>query len=154
MTGLQPSSGGRRVALYARVSSEQQAQEGTIDSQVSFLRQRIATDGETIDTSMCFLDEGVSGATLLRPALERLRDQAAAGAMDRLYVLAPDRLARRHVHQMVLVEELQTCGVDVVFLNRPLGTTPEDQVLLQVPRFWSARGVAESTRPAAVGSAC
>jgi hypothetical protein len=32
---------------------------------------------------------------LVRPALERLRDQAAAGAIDRLYVHSPDRLARR-----------------------------------------------------------
>jgi site-specific DNA recombinase len=49
-----------------------------------------------------------------------------------LYVLAPDRLARRHVHQLVLVEELQRCGVELVFVNRPLGSTPEDQLLLQV----------------------
>jgi site-specific DNA recombinase len=121
-----------RSALYARVSSDQQAQEGTIDSQVSLLRQRIEADGAVVDEALFFLDDGVSGSTLVRPGLERLRDQAAAGAIERLYVLAPDRLARRHVHQMVLVEELQACGVDIVFVNRPLGATPEDQLLLQV----------------------
>jgi site-specific DNA recombinase len=68
----------------------------------------------------------------VRPGLERLRDQAAAGAVDRLYVLAPDRLARRHAHQMVLVDELRACGATIVFVNRPLGTTAEDQLLLQV----------------------
>src|SRR5437660_917583 len=99
-----------RVALYARVSSDRQAQEGTIDSQLSRVREQIATDGYEVETTLCFTDEGVSGSTLVRPALERLRDQAAAGAMDRLYVLAPDRLARRHVHQMVLVDELRACG--------------------------------------------
>ena len=123
---------GRRSALYARVSSDQQAQEGTIDSQVSVLCERIAKDGGVVDQELFFLDDGISGTTLVRPALERLRDQAAAGALDSLYVLAPDRLARRHVHQMVLVEELQGCGVDLVFINRPLGTTAEDQLLLQV----------------------
>lgn len=123
---------GRRVALYARVSSDKQAQEGTIDSQVSLLRERIEVDGGTVDPDLCFLDEGVSGATLVRPALERLRDQAAAGAIDCLYVLAPDRLARRCVYQMVLLEEWQACGVGVVFVNRPVGATPEDQLLLQV----------------------
>jgi site-specific DNA recombinase len=121
-----------RVALYARVSSDKQAQQGTIDSQVSLIRERIETEGWVLEDALCFLDDGISGTTLVRPALERLRDQAAAQAIDRLYVLAPDRLARRHVHQMVLVEELQACGVEVVFLNRPLGTTPEDQLLLQV----------------------
>jgi site-specific DNA recombinase len=121
-----------RGALYARVSSDQQAQEGTIDSQVSLLRDRIEADGVVVDESLVFLDDGVSGSTLVRPGLERLRDQAAAGAIERLYVSAPDRLGRRHVHQLVLVEELQACGVELVFVNRPLGATPEDQLLLQV----------------------
>jgi site-specific DNA recombinase len=121
-----------RVALYARVSSEAQAQEATIDSQLSVLRARIKADGYPIEPAWCFVDDGVSGTTLVRPGLERLRDQAAAGAVDRLYVLAPDRLARRHAHQMVLVDELRACGVEMVFVNRPLGTTPEDQLLLQV----------------------
>jgi len=128
----QGSSKGWRVALYARVSSDKQAQEGTIESQLSALRERIATDGCVLEPALSFVDDGVSGSTLVRPALERLRDQAAAGAVERLYVLAPDRLARRHAHQMVLVEELQGHGVEIVFLNRPLGTTPEDQLLLQV----------------------
>ncbi len=73
-----------RVALYARVSSEQQAEAGTIDSQVADLRQRIAQDSLTLHEHDCFLDDGVSGTTLLRPALERLRDQIANGTLDRL----------------------------------------------------------------------
>src|SRR5262245_52676565 len=88
------------VAMYARVSSESHAQEATLDSQLSLLRARIAADGYHLEPAWCFVDDGVSGMTLVRPGLERLRDQAAAGAVDRLYVLAPDRLARRHAHQM------------------------------------------------------
>ena len=81
-----------RPALYARVSSQQQADANTIASQVEALRTRISEDGLRLDAEFCFLDEGHSGATLLRPALERLRDQAAAGVLDRLYVHSPDRL--------------------------------------------------------------
>ena len=81
---------------------------------------------------MHFLDEGYSGSTLLRPQLERRRDQAAAGALDRLYVLAPDRLARNFPLQSLLLEELQAAGVEVVFLNRPLGQSPADDLRLQV----------------------
>ena len=69
----------RRVALYARVSSDRQAQDGTIDSQVSTIRDRIESDKEVLEPEMTFCDDGVSGTTLVRPALERLRDQAAAG---------------------------------------------------------------------------
>ena len=67
------------------------------------------------------MDDGYSGSTLIRPALDRLRDQAAAGAIDRLYVLSPDRLSRKYAYQVLIVEELSRCGVEFVFLNHPLG---------------------------------
>ena len=121
-----------QVALYARVSSEQQAEAKTIESQVAEIRGRIVADGFDLRTVQEFLDEGYSGSTLVRPALERLRDAAAAGEMDRLYVHCPDRFARNYAYQVLLVEELAQRGVEVIFLNRPLGQTPEDQLLLQV----------------------
>ena len=132
MNGERKPSPAARVALYARVSSEKQAEEGTVASQVAALEQRIVDEGYAVDPQWIFIDDGYSGTTLVRPALERLRDLAATGAVERLYVLAPDRLARRYGHQMVLLEEFQACGVAVVFVNRPVGTTPEDQLLVQV----------------------
>jgi site-specific DNA recombinase len=122
----------RTPAIYARVSSEQQAQPQTIASQVEALRQRVRQDGLTLSEELCFLDEGASGSTLLRPALERLHDQAAAGAIDRLYVHSPDRLARKYAYQVLLLDERKRCGVEVVFLNRPIGHSPEEDLLLQV----------------------
>ena len=121
-----------RVALYARVSSERQAEDRTIDSQVAALVARMAQDGLAVDPEAHFLDAGYSGATLVRPALERLRDMAAAGALDRLYVHSPDRLARRYAYQVLLLDELGRAGVEVVFLNRSIGTSAEDDLLLQV----------------------
>jgi len=121
-----------QATLYARVSSEQQAQAHTIKSQLAALQERIAADGLRLATELQFIDEGYSGATLVRPALERLRDRAAAGGVDRLYILAPDRLARKYAYQVLLVDELQRAGVELVFLNRALGQTPEDDLLLQV----------------------
>jgi len=120
------------VALYARVSSDQQAKAGTIESQVAALYERIGSDGEQVADDMCFIDAGVSGATLVRPQLERLRDRAAMGLMDRLYVLSPDRLSRKYAHQALLMEELGSCGVAVVFLNHAGGSTPEEELLLQM----------------------
>jgi site-specific DNA recombinase len=121
-----------RGAIYARVSSDQQTQQGTIDSQVVALRQRVQADGLTLEDEMCFLDDGYSGSTLVRPALERLRDVAWAGGFQRLYVHSPDRLARKYAWQVLLVEELQRSGVELVFLNRSIGISPEEDLLLQM----------------------
>jgi site-specific DNA recombinase len=121
-----------QVAIYARVSSEQQAETHTIASQVAALRERVAADELAVSEAMQFLDEGYSGATLVRPALERLRDVIAAGSIDRLYVHSPDRLARKYAYQVLLVDEFRRAGVEVLFLNRALGQSPEDDLLLQV----------------------
>jgi site-specific DNA recombinase len=83
-----------QVALYARVSSEQQAEAKTIASQIDEIRTRIVTDGFELPAVLEFVDEGYSGATVVRSALERLRDVAATGGIDRLYVHCPDRFAR------------------------------------------------------------
>ena len=121
-----------RLALYARVSTDQQARDDTVASQVAALRERIAADGGQLEPDHAYIDEGYSGSGLLRPALERLRDAVAAGAVDHIYVQAPDRLARRYAHQVLLMEEFRRAGAEVVFLNRPIGDTAEDDLLLQI----------------------
>jgi len=121
-----------RVAIYARVSSDQQSQAGTIASQIEALQERLAKENLKLETEFSYIDDGYTGATFIRPALERLRDAAAAGAIDRVYVHSPDRLARKYAYQVLLVDELERCGVEVVFLNRQLGQSPEDDLLLQV----------------------
>jgi site-specific DNA recombinase len=120
------------VAIYARVSSEQQAAANTIASQLSILKQRIQQDGLVLTAEMEFIDDGYSGSTLIRPALERMRDAVALGAITRLYVYDPDRLARKYAYQVLLIDELQRAGVTVTFINGRNGTTAEDELLLQV----------------------
>jgi site-specific DNA recombinase len=120
------------AAIYARVSSDTQAQEQTIDSQVADLRKQVAADGAQLDDQNCFLDDGVSGSTLNRPALERLRDAAYVGGFKRLYVHSPDRLARKYAYQVLIVDELQKHGIEIVFLNRAIGASPEEDLLLQM----------------------
>lgn len=87
-----------QAAIYARVSTEQQATYHTIESQLTALKQRLVADGLVLCDELQFIDEGYSGATLVRPSLERLRDLAAAGGVDRLYVHSPDRLARKYAN--------------------------------------------------------
>ena len=158
-----------RVALYARVSSDQQTEQGTIASQVAALEARIRQEGLPLEPDHRFIDEGHSGATLVRPALERLRDAVAAGSIDRVYVHSPDRLARRYAYQVLLIDEFRRLGVETVFLNRAIGLSPEDDLLLQVQgmvaeyerakipglrrgRLWNAVGAASAMPRMKAGS--
>ncbi|MDH4136207.1 MAG: recombinase family protein [Anaerolineae bacterium] len=122
----------KRAALYARVSTAQQEEQGTIASQVAALRERIVQDGCHLDLAHEFIDDGVSGTYLARPGLDRLRDLASEGAFDVLYLLSPDRLARRYAHQCVVLEELARWQVEVVFLNQPVSDRPEDRMTVQI----------------------
>jgi len=120
------------IALYARVSTEMQAKDHTVDSQVQAVLAQAGRDGVEIPEGLRFIDDGFSGSTLARPGLERLRDLAATGALETIYVHSPDRLARDFVHQVLLTEELNRAGVELHFVNRPVGKTLEDALLLQV----------------------
>lgn len=122
----------KQIAAYARVSSERQAQNRTIESQLTALRERAAQDGYVIGEKLLFVDDGYSGELLQRPALEALRDKAAAGEIDRVYIHSPDRLARRYAYQVLLLDEFRRAHVEVMFLNHSVDQSPEGELLLQV----------------------
>ena len=118
-------------AIYARVSSKRQAKDQTIGSQLAALRAHAADSQLEVPEEWVFCDEGHSGATLVRPALEALRDLAAQGCLDVVLCYSPDRLARKFAYQALLIEELARCGVRVEFVKGPRGDSPEDQLLVQ-----------------------
>lgn len=121
------------AALYARVSSEKQAQENTIASQIEALKDRIEADHLPLLDEHQFIDNGYSGSNLVRPALEKLRDHVAAGIIDKIYIHSPDRLSRKYAYQMILIEEFEKYGADVIFLNfQKSEENPESQLLLQM----------------------
>ena len=117
------------AAIYARVSSDRQKENQTIASQLAALTEYAEAHGYQVPAEWRFQDEGYSGATLLRPGLEAVRDLAAAGHLQAVLVYSPDRLSRKYAYQ--LAEELSRCGVELVFLQAPSGTTPEAQLLVQ-----------------------
>src|SRR5690349_509555 len=120
------------VAVYVRVSTQRQAQAQTIEQQLERLRAHLRERGVEPASEAVFRDDGYSGATLNRPGLDRLRDAARAGEVDRVLVTDPDRLARNYVQLMVLLGELERAGCEVAFLDRPMGRDPQDQLLPQI----------------------
>jgi site-specific DNA recombinase len=119
------------AAIYARVSSDKQKEENTIASQTAALIEFARDQGYVVPDAWIFEDEGYSGASLVRPGLERVRDLAAEGQLQAVLLYAPDRLSRKYAYQILLIEEFARHGVETVFIKAPQTATPEDQLLLQ-----------------------
>jgi site-specific DNA recombinase len=119
------------AAIYARVSSDRQKEQRTIVSQTAALIDYAQANGYLVPPEWIFQDEGYSGAILVRPGLEALRDLAAEGQIRAVLVYSPDRLSRKYAYQVLLAEELSRCGVELIFLKAPAGASPEDQLLVQ-----------------------
>src|SRR5262252_8727133 len=121
----------KAAAIYARVSSDQQKEKHTIQSQTAALSEYAKAHAYAVPSQWQFQDEGYSGATLLRPGLEAVRDLAATGQIAAVLVYSPDRLSRKYAYQVLLAEEFSRAGVELVFLQAPSGATAEDQLLVQ-----------------------
>jgi site-specific DNA recombinase len=122
----------RRAALYARVSTNLQEREQTIQSQLAAVTRHADRQGLRHTPALTYIDDGYSGTWLDRPALDELRDHAREGRFDVVVVLCPDRLARRYAYQVLLLEELKRVGIEILFCERPIDDTPDDQLLLQI----------------------
>ena len=120
------------AAIYARVSSARQKEQQTIGSQTAALRAHAGQLGLDVPAQWVFCDEGHSGATLVRPALEKLRDLVAQLPVEVVLVYSPDRLARKYAYQALLIEEFARAGTSVMFINGPAPSdSPEDALLVQ-----------------------
>ena len=120
------------TALYARVSTQAQENENTVYSQLDELKKYADAHELVYSESDCFIDEGFSGGSLVRPSLDKLRDAVIEGAYEKLLVFDPDRLARNYVYQMLLLEEFETGGCTVDFIRNPIKGTPDGQLLQQL----------------------
>jgi len=119
------------AAIYARVSSARQKEQETIRSQTVALHTHAEQLGLDVPEQWVFEDDGHSGASLVRPALERLRDLVCQVPVDVLLVYSPDRLARKYAYQALLIEEFAKAGTTVMFVKGPRSDSPEDALLVQ-----------------------
>ncbi len=121
-----------KAAVYARVSPQKQQKEETIKSQKDSLLKFARRSGFEIPQEWIFEDDGCSVETMIRPALEKLRDLAPESLFDTIFIVSADRLARNYAHQYILIEEFKKSNVFVKFINTPDQSTPENKLLLQL----------------------
>ena len=105
----------KRAVIYARVSTEDQAKHGySLPSQLEACRKYAEERGWQVVAEIT--DDGVSGAKLDRPGLDRIRDMAQAGEIDGVIVYDLDRLSRKAVYQMLIEEELGKAGTTIHYV--------------------------------------
>lgn len=119
-----------KFALYARVSTDKQEREHTIESQLAALQTYAVEKGYAVDERHVYVEE-FPGDRLDRPKLDALRDRARDGEFEAVLISCPDRLARRFAYQEIVIEELERYGCKVEFLERPISDNPEDRLLQQ-----------------------
>ena len=119
-----------RVALYCRVSTEEQREGQTIDSQIAEL-ERFAHERKWSVVDV-YRDEGWSGSLLARPALDQLRDHAQQGRFEAVIVNDVDRLARDVSHLGIVKRDLEGRNVRVIFRKLPGEESPTHNLLVNI----------------------
>jgi site-specific DNA recombinase len=120
----------KRSALYARVSTDRQKEEGTIESQIAELKRQIAAAGDELVKE--YIDDGHSGKYLDRPALDELRNDLKTDAFDAVYFLCADRIARDLMHQNIIVGELLKHKKRIIISCKDYEENPENKFALSV----------------------
>ena len=126
-----------KSVLYARVSTEEQKSNQTIDTQIhgigGMMQYAINHKLPVPDESMMFIDDGFSGATLIRPALTAFREYLKThDDVGYFLVYDADRIGRDTYNQLIILEELKKKNVTIHFKTGELGTTPNDKLLFTI----------------------
>ena len=122
----------KQAAMYVRVSTQQQKECATIESQKVNLLRHAKEKGFEIHPEWIFEDNGFSGSKLARPALDKLRDLASEGIFGHIFIMSPDRLSRKYAYQAILLDEFKANGIEVHFQNSNDPVTATDHLLLQM----------------------
>lgn len=120
----------KRAAIYSRVSTAQQSEQGT-----SLVTQRDACHAYALAhgyTVVREIAEDVSGAVLARVGLDEARNLARDHQIEALIVFDPDRLSRRVAHFALIQEELEAAHCALEFVNAPSEDTPEGRLMLMI----------------------
>lgn len=109
-----------RTAIYARVSTEDQAKEGySLEAQIERLESYCEAQGWEVSAK--YIDDGHSGRTTKRPAYRRMMEER--GNWDIILVMKMDRIHRNSKNFMVMMENLERWGKKFTSMNESLDTS-------------------------------
>ncbi|AXF54643.1 recombinase family protein [Salicibibacter kimchii] len=114
------------IGIYVRISTEDQRKGYSIDGQIHDCKEKAETN-----EVMEYIDDGISGAVLDRPALTRLREDIQQGLIEKVICYDPDRLSRKLVHQLIITEEIEK-KASIEYVNGEFARTPEGMLFYQM----------------------
>lgn len=120
----------KKVALYARVSSDLQKKGKTIESQIFELKRQIVKDGHILAKE--YIDNGFSGARLDRPAMEQLRKDLKTNVFETIYFLNTDRIARDVTYQTIIISEILRWKKQLIINGKDYVHNPENKFTVTV----------------------
>lgn len=120
----------RPIATYSRVSTSNQEEQKTIQTQLLTLKEFAERNNYLIVHE--YTDDGWSGDILARPALDQLRQDAKKKLWNAILVYDPDRLARRYSYQELVMDELKEAGIEIMFVTIDAPKNSEDKILYGV----------------------
>lgn len=105
----------KRVAAYARVSTEKDEQTNSYEAQVNYYTNYIQANPEWVFVGI-YSDAGITGtSTKKREGFKRMIDDAMNGKIDLILTKSVSRFARNTVDSLVNVRKLREKGVEVYF---------------------------------------
>ena len=120
----------RRVAAYARVSTDKEEQENSFEAQVSYYKKKIQPNPQWIYVDV-YADEGITGtSTKKREGFNRMIEDALAGKIDLILTKSVSRFARNTVDSLTTVRKLKDKGVEVYFEKENIYTLDSKGELL------------------------
>jgi site-specific DNA recombinase len=120
----------KKAVIYARVSSDLQKKEGTIQSQIEELRKQVFQNGDELVKE--YIDEGFSGAMLDRPAMNQLREDMKNESFQLIYFLNTDRIARDVTYQNLILAEILKYKKEIIINGKDYKHNPENKFTLTV----------------------
>ena len=103
-----------RIAIYARYSSDMQS-DASIEDQIRLCKERAVSTGGTV--IQCYTDHATSGASLMRPGIQMLMQDAASGKFDVVYSEALDRISRDQEDIAAVFKRLSFAGISIFTLS-------------------------------------
>lgn len=139
-----------RVAAYARVSTEQDEQQNSYETQVKYYTHLIEANPDW-ESAGIFADEGISGTnTKRRDGFNRMMEAALNGNIDLIMTKSISRFARNTVDTLQAIRELKAKGIEVRFEKEHINTLdPKCEVMLTIMSSLAqeeSRSISENVR--------